>query len=174
MAYPSITANLLQAPDVLAHLAPQVTLDAVVSINEPPQTACLDLSEALDPCVRVYPCFIQDLIAPRAANAVDISQTNLDPFVAGQVNSCNSRHISYLRVLVVSSLGVGVPLCSGGIVRSAVKPLDLAIQRERDSIGTAGKLTTLKRGTIRVLACSKHSLVNHLFLTCDYLVSVYA
>jgi hypothetical protein len=99
MAYPSIAADILQALDVLTHLTPQVALDEIVSINELPQTACLGLSEVLDSRVRVYPRFVQDLIAPRTADAVDISQTNLGSLVAEQVHSCDSRHISYLRVL---------------------------------------------------------------------------
>jgi hypothetical protein len=72
MAYPAITLDVHQPPDVLVHLAPQVALDTVVLIDELTQAACVRLGEILAPPVRVYPCMFQDLIAPRAANAIDV------------------------------------------------------------------------------------------------------
>jgi hypothetical protein len=93
VTYPSITTNILQTTNILAHLTPQLAFNTVVLIDELSQTTRLGLGEFSDPCVRVYPRVIQDLVAPGATNTVNIGQSNLDSLVARQVNTCYSGHI---------------------------------------------------------------------------------
>jgi hypothetical protein len=82
MAYTTITVDVHQPPDVLVHPMSEITLDDVVLVDELPQAACLILGQILALFVRVYPCVFQNLVAPGAADTMDVCQTDLDPLVA--------------------------------------------------------------------------------------------
>jgi hypothetical protein len=93
MANASVTVDIDQPLNVLAYLAPQITLHDIVPVDAVPQATYLVFGEILDPPIRIYSRILQDLVAPGATDAIDICQSNLDSLVARQINSCNSRHV---------------------------------------------------------------------------------
>jgi hypothetical protein len=94
MADTPVTTNLLQALDVHRDLTPQITFNPIVSTNDFAQTADFRLRQIFDPRVGVNARLAQDIPASRPTNAIDVSQSDFNSLVSGQVNSSNSSHLS--------------------------------------------------------------------------------
>jgi hypothetical protein len=94
MADTSITTNLLQTLDIHRDLTPQIPFNPVIPINDFAQTADFRLRQILYPCVWVNARLAQDVPAGRSTNAIDVSQSNFNSLVSGQVHSSNSSHLS--------------------------------------------------------------------------------
>jgi hypothetical protein len=90
--------------DVLAHCTAQVTFNLVVPLNQLPDPIHFGLREVIDSFVLIDLRLFQDLIAPGATNAMDISQSDLNPFVTGQVHTCNPGHLVPPFVSLVPSV----------------------------------------------------------------------
>src|SRR6185437_15927863 len=88
-----VAADLDLAPDVGLDLAAQVTFDLVGRVDPVAELHQLLVAEAADPGVPVDAGRRQRLQRPRAADAVDIGERDLDPLVAGQVHSRKPGHV---------------------------------------------------------------------------------
>ena len=92
MAEALVAADLYLPLDVLRNLAPKVTLDLVVRIDELADSKDLGIREITNLCVVVDVERFEDLIRPRSSDPEDIGETDLDPLVPREVNSGNTCH----------------------------------------------------------------------------------
>src|SRR4029077_12127578 len=81
------------APDVGLDLAAQVTFDLVGRVDPVAELHQLLVGEAADPGVPADAGCLQRLQGPRAADAIDVGERDLDPLVAGQVHSRKPGHV---------------------------------------------------------------------------------
>jgi hypothetical protein len=81
MTQPTVTPDVYQAPDVLLHFAPQVTLDLILSVNHLTQRSDLCLGQILDPRIRANTSLFEDLATRGLPNTVNVCQSNLYPLI---------------------------------------------------------------------------------------------
>src|SRR4029077_6661333 len=93
VADPLIGADLDPAPDVGLDLAAQVTFDLVSRVDPVAELHQLFVGEAADPGVPADAGGIQRLQRPRAADAIDVGERDLDPLIAGEVHSGKPGHV---------------------------------------------------------------------------------
>src|SRR6266700_7509098 len=93
VANPLVAADLDLAPDVGLDLAAQVTFDLVGRVDPVAELHQLFVAEAVDPGVAADAGCLQRLQRPRAADAIDIGERDLDPLIAGQVHSRKPGHV---------------------------------------------------------------------------------
>src|SRR5215211_6235848 len=91
---PTVGPYIYEPPDVLLRLAPQVALDLDVLVDVGPDPGDLTFGQVAHFGVGVYLGLAANLPRRRTADAVDVGQPYLDPFLPWQVYSCNPRHLS--------------------------------------------------------------------------------
>jgi hypothetical protein len=79
MTQPTIAPNIDQAPDVLLHLAAQITLDPMLTVDYLAQRGDLSLRQVLDPRIWAHAGLFEDLATRGLPNPIDICQSNLYP-----------------------------------------------------------------------------------------------
>jgi hypothetical protein len=82
MPQATITAKIHEAFNIHGHLAPEVTLHFAVPVHGLTNFDNFSLSEIVSPGIKIYAGLGQDLLGGRAADAVDISESHLDPFIS--------------------------------------------------------------------------------------------
>src|SRR6266700_786252 len=93
VANPLVAADLDLAPDVGLNLAAQVTFDLVGRVDPVAELHQLFVGEATDPGVAADAGCLQRLQRPRAADAVDVGERDLEPLIAGEVHSRKPGHV---------------------------------------------------------------------------------
>src|SRR6266699_3336347 len=93
VANPLVAADLDLAPDIGLNLAAQVTFDLVGRVDPVAELHQLLVAEVADPGVPADAGRRQRLQRPRAADAEDVGERDLDPLVAGQVHSRKPGHV---------------------------------------------------------------------------------
>ena len=89
----TIAANLHQAGDVLPHLAAKIALGGVVGIDEVTNLGDLVLSQVLDTSGRVNTGLRADLGGAGAADAENVSESDLDALLARQIDAVNTGQL---------------------------------------------------------------------------------
>ena len=92
MTQAAVAADLGQALDVKRGLAAQVALNDEVVVDALTQLGLFLVGEILHSGVGVDPGHGQDLVCAGSANAVDVSETDFDSLVLGQVNAGYTCH----------------------------------------------------------------------------------
>src|ERR1700760_1886550 len=109
VADPLVAADLHLAPDVGLNLAAQVTFHLVGRVDPVAELHQLLVAEAADPGVPADAGRRQRLQCPRAADAEDIGERDLDPLVAGQVHSRKPRHVRAVLLRLAGGLRAAPP-----------------------------------------------------------------
>ena len=89
----AVAADLGQTLDVERDFTAEVTLDGVLFIDHLTQRGLLIFGEVLDADVGIHVGQLQNVLCALSADAVDISQTDLDSLITGQVNTSNTCHL---------------------------------------------------------------------------------
>src|SRR3954447_11693384 len=92
VAQAAVAADLHQALDVLRALAAQVALDREVVVDQVAELGDLVVREIADVGVRPDPGLLEQVVGGRAADPVDVRQTDLDTLVQGDVDPGDSCH----------------------------------------------------------------------------------
>src|SRR5580700_2481366 len=122
MADPLVAADLDLAPDVGLDLAAQVTFDLVGGVDPVAEPDQLLVGQVVHPGIAADPGGLQRLQGPGTADAVDISERDLEPLVAGEVDARKPSH------------GRAVLLRLAEVLRAAPRPCpDLAPASVRGS-----------------------------------------
>src|SRR5580704_11013428 len=117
-----VAADLDLAPDVGLDLAAQVTFDLVGGVDPVAEPDQLLVGQVVDPGIAADPGGLQRLQGPGAADAVDISERDLEPLIAGEVDAGKPGH------------GRAVLLLLAEVLRTAPRPCpDLAPASDRGS-----------------------------------------
>jgi hypothetical protein len=82
-----VAIDVYQPPYVLVHLAPQLALDPVVLIDELTQAGRLGFRQVFHSLIGIHSRMLKDLVAPGAADPIDVGQADLDSFAPWQVNA---------------------------------------------------------------------------------------
>src|SRR5689334_24606333 len=98
-------ADLDLAADVRLDLTAEVALDLVVGFDGVAELHQLVVAQLVDPGVRVHAGDGQQLLGAGTADAVDVGECDLDPLVAGEIDTDEACHV--LAVSLRSSGGVG-------------------------------------------------------------------
>ena len=88
----AVAADLGQALDVQSHFTAEVALNGEVLVDHITQLCFLLVGQVLDAGVRIDLSELEDLVCACSADAVDISQTDFDSLLTGQVNTSNTCH----------------------------------------------------------------------------------
>src|SRR3954452_16742761 len=89
-----VATDLHLALDVLRDLAAQVTFDLDVLVDVGAEACNLFFGEVADPGVARHLRVVADLLCDRAAYAVDVRERDLQPLLAGDVDTGNASHRS--------------------------------------------------------------------------------
>ena len=92
MAHAPIAADFLQTLDILLDHVMKLPLDAVFFLDHFAQTIGILSRQILGARIHIHRKFLQDLLARRQADAVNIRQSDLDSFVIWNVDSRYSDH----------------------------------------------------------------------------------
>ena len=92
MADALVAADLHLALDVLRDLAAQVTLDLEVLVDVGAQPRDLFLGEVAHARVARHPGLVADLLRGGAADAEDVGERDLEPLLAGDVDTGDTSH----------------------------------------------------------------------------------
>ncbi len=90
MSKASVAPNIHQSFDAHRDISTQVTFHFVIPLYHLSEPDDFVLSEVLHPSIRINRCHFQNLPSRRTADPIDISEPYLNPFLTGQINSCNS------------------------------------------------------------------------------------
>jgi hypothetical protein len=93
MADTPVTTNLLQTLDVHRDLAPQIAFNPIFPTNDFSQTADFRFRQILDSGVGRNARAVQNVTTGRPTNAINVSQSDFNSLVSGQVNPSNSSHL---------------------------------------------------------------------------------
>jgi hypothetical protein len=93
MTLAAVAADLGQALDVQRGLTAQVALNDEVVVDALTQLVLVLVGEVLDSRVGVDSGHLQNLQCAGSADAIDVSETNFDSLVLGQVNAGYTCHI---------------------------------------------------------------------------------
>ena len=88
----AIATDLAQTLDVERGLAAQVALDHIAMADGLTQLGLFRIGQILHAGVGVNTCLRQNVLSALSANAVDVSQTDFDSLILGQVNTGNTCH----------------------------------------------------------------------------------
>ena len=114
VAETAVATNLGESLNVESDGSSQVAFYDVVLINAVTKLCFVFLSEVLNSGVGVNTCSLEDIRSALSANAVYVSQTDLDPLLFGQVNAGNTCHISQ-SILSLDTQGSALLLLVLGI-----------------------------------------------------------
>ena len=92
MTHPAVRADLDQPLDVERDLAPQIAFHLVAAVDQLAEPVDLLLGQITDTGVRVDIRLDEDLLGRWQAKPIDVGQGDLDPLLAGNVDSGNSGH----------------------------------------------------------------------------------
>src|SRR5438445_5078286 len=102
VAHPAVGADLHQPLDVHGDLLAQVALHFAFLVDDLGDAAGFLLREVLDPDARIDARLAQDLVRSAHPDPVDVGQRDLHALRAGQVDACDTCHLSLpLLVLLV-------------------------------------------------------------------------
>jgi hypothetical protein len=92
MANTAITAQIHQPLDVHGHFTAQIAFDHVVLVDDLTDLDDFLIRQFRNPALPRDADFGTDLRGFGPANAMDVSQRNLDPFVGRNIYACYPRH----------------------------------------------------------------------------------
>ena len=93
MAYTTVALDLGQTLDVKRDVTAQVAFHHdVVFVDVVTGLGCFVSSQILDAGIRVNSGTGENLVGSGLTNTINISQTNLDPLLARQINTSNTCH----------------------------------------------------------------------------------
>jgi hypothetical protein len=92
MADPAVSADLGQALDRLAAIAPKVTLDLDVRVDVVAELRDLFVRQVAHLLLRVELELADDLLRGRLADPVDVRQPDLEPLLRREVDSGDACH----------------------------------------------------------------------------------
>tara|TARA_Y100000746_G_scaffold230895_1_gene243422 strand:+ start:1302 stop:1748 length:447 start_codon:yes stop_codon:yes gene_type:complete len=87
------TADLNLAFDVLGYIAPEITLNGVVVINEVSDFDNFFIGKIANSCRSADVESFTNIRRTSATDAVDIGQSNFHSFLSGNIYSCNTCHL---------------------------------------------------------------------------------
>ena len=93
MADAAVAADFHQALDIQGDFAAQIAFHLQVMFDIFAQLAHIVFTQVLDPGVGIHFGHFKDLLAHGRADAVNVSQANLDALLSGQVNTRNTCHV---------------------------------------------------------------------------------
>src|ERR1700742_1070693 len=99
---PLIAADLDLAPDVRLDFPAQVALDAVGRVDPVAQANQILFGQLVHPGVRADPGRLKRLSGPGPADAVNVSERDLHPLIAGEINADEACHV---RAVLLRLLG---------------------------------------------------------------------
>ena len=88
----AIAADLAQTLDVECGLTAKVAFHDVAVVDGFTKLGLVSIGQILHAGVGVHACLCQDLLSTLSANTIDISQTDFDSLILGQVNTGNTCH----------------------------------------------------------------------------------
>src|SRR3954454_11143442 len=89
---PAIRADLDETLDVERDLATEIAFDGQPAVDDLAETTDLLLGEIADTRVRVHVRLLEDLLARREPDPVDVRERDLDPLLAGDVDAGDACH----------------------------------------------------------------------------------
>jgi hypothetical protein len=92
MTQATIATDVHQPLDVHLYTLAQVALNLSLCFQDGTDPAQLVLTQVLNPSVDIYSSLFENGRCPWAANAVDVSQSDLRPFVRWKVNTSYTCH----------------------------------------------------------------------------------
>lgn len=81
MSQASVTSDVHQSLDIHLNAFAQIALDLALHFQNTANAAQLVFGQILDARVEIYVSFLEDRVRPRAANAVNVRETNLGSFI---------------------------------------------------------------------------------------------
>src|SRR5438309_2236319 len=88
MTQSPIATDVHQALDVHLNLLAQVSLDSALRIDDSANAVYFLFRQLANPLINADFGFSQDLVCPRAADAINVCQTDLSSFISWQVHTC--------------------------------------------------------------------------------------
>lgn len=101
----TVTADLLQALDILLHLMAQLALDMVFLFHGLAQLIRHSLDQVLRTDIAIDTELIQDFLTRRPTDTVNIRQGNLDALVIRDVDTCDSYHSAFIILVAAYASG---------------------------------------------------------------------
>src|SRR3990170_1964793 len=93
MAQAAVAAEVHQPLDIHGDVAPEVAFDHVVAVDNLADLHDLRLGQLADPALRRDSDLGADMFGEGIADAMNVSEGHLDPFVGRDVHACNSGHV---------------------------------------------------------------------------------
>src|SRR5438552_1146602 len=94
MTHAAVAVDLHQPLDVEADVLAEVALHLAFVSDDLTNATDLVFIEVLDPRVAVDRCRLENLARARAADAEDVSESDLDSLVQRKINACDTCHVS--------------------------------------------------------------------------------
>src|SRR3954447_21848464 len=85
-------ADFHQPLDVHGNLLAEIAFHATLLLEHLADVPDIVFGQILDADVRADAGRLQNRVRAEASDAVDVGETNLDPFGPREINACNSRH----------------------------------------------------------------------------------
>jgi hypothetical protein len=105
MPQPAISPGIDQSLDIHRKRFPQVALDLELRVDDLPNLDYLIFTQILDPNRPVDSNLVKNVPGRSAANPEYIGQTDIGPFISGQIHSGYTSHMSPLSLpLLVSRI----------------------------------------------------------------------
>src|SRR5262245_55747853 len=120
MADSSIGTDIHQTLDVHGDFGAQRTLDAVVALDRLSQPIHVGIVEIPNAEVSTHTSRLQNLPRGGAADAEDVRETDLDRFIAREIDASNSSHILPLPLLMLGVSLTDDPRDAAALYHSAV------------------------------------------------------
>ena len=92
MTEAAVTGNIEQALDGHLYFRTKLTFNLEFIGDDRPDSIQLIIVPLIYLLVEIDPCLGQDVLGSGLSDAIDISETNLTPFVLWQINTCNTSH----------------------------------------------------------------------------------
>ncbi len=109
MARSAITTDFLQTLDILLHLMAQLALDMVFLLHGLAQLIRYSLDQVLRTDIAIDTELIQNLLAGRPTDTVNIRQRNFNALIIGNVDTCDSYHIAFIILVAAYASGYCKP-----------------------------------------------------------------
>src|SRR5215218_3129514 len=92
MANATVGADVHQSLDVHRHLGAQRAFHLVITLDHAADLVHIGISEIANAKIGIDASLLHDLLRRMTANAVDVRQSDLDLFVAREIDASNTSH----------------------------------------------------------------------------------
>jgi len=96
MAKPTIRTDIHQTLDMGRHFPPEVPFDPQFLVDDIPEMDDLRFGQLIDLDVPVHIGLLENLIGRWPSNPIDVSESDLYPFILWKIDPCNTRHSELL------------------------------------------------------------------------------